>query len=60
MERAGLSPTNAAVKIPPELAGLDGIITDERLKTNRLVQYDYAYVGANLTRIKRLFDEKLR
>jgi hypothetical protein len=48
------------VKIPPELAGLDGIITDERLKTNRLVQYDYAYVGANLTRIKRLFDEKLR
>jgi putative spermidine/putrescine transport system substrate-binding protein len=60
LEKAGLSPTNTAVKIPPELAALDGIITEARLKSHQIIQYDYAYVGANLTRIKRLFDEKLR
>ncbi len=60
LEKAGLSPTNPAVKIPPELAKLDGIITEERLANNKIVQYDYAYVGANLAKMKRLFDEKLR
>jgi putative spermidine/putrescine transport system substrate-binding protein len=60
LDKAGLSPTNASVKIPAELAALDGIITEQKLKTNPLIQYDYAYVGANLTKIKRLFDEKLR
>ncbi len=60
LERAGLSPTNLAVKIPPELAKLDGIITEERIKTNPIIQYDYAYLGANLAKMKRLFSEKLR
>ena len=60
LEKAGLSPTNPTVKVPPELAKLDGIITEERLKTSPLIQYDYAFVGANLTKMKRLFDEKLR
>jgi putative spermidine/putrescine transport system substrate-binding protein len=60
LERAGLSPTNPAVTIPPDMAKLDGIITEDRLKTNKIIQYDYAYVGANLNKMKRLFDEKLR
>jgi spermidine/putrescine-binding protein len=60
LEKAGLSPTNPAVKIPPELAKLDGIITEERLATNKIIQYDYAHVGANLAKMKRLFSEKLR
>lgn len=60
LDKAGLSPTNSAVTIPPELAILDGIITEERLRTNKIVQYDYAHVGANLNQLKRLFSEKLR
>jgi putative spermidine/putrescine transport system substrate-binding protein len=60
LEKAGLSPTSPAVAIPPDLAKLDGIITPDRLKTNTIVQYDYAYVGANLAKMKRLFTEKLR
>ena len=60
LDKAGLSPTNPAVKISPELAKLDGVITEERLAANKIVQYDYAYVGANLARMKRMFDEKLR
>jgi len=60
LEKAGLSPTSPAVTIPPDLAKLEGIITPERLTTNTIVQYDYAYVGANLAKMKRLFTEKLR
>ena len=60
LDKAGLSPTSPAVKIPPDLAKLDGIITPERLKTHTIVQYDYVYVGTNLANIKRMFTEKLR
>jgi len=60
LDKAGLSPTNPGVKISPEMAKLDGVITEERLAANKIVQYDYAYVGANLARMKRMFDEKLR
>lgn len=60
LEKACLSPTNRTVSIAPELAALEGVITEERLKTHPLIQYDYAYMAQRLPEVTRMFREKLR
>lgn len=59
LTQLGLSPTNPDVPIPPEYAALEGVI-DPKKPTKPLFQYDFAYVGENLPRIRREIDQKLR
>jgi len=59
LTQLGLSPTNPDVSIPAEFASLEGVI-DPKRPTKPLFQYDFAYVGENLPRIRREIDQKLR
>ena len=59
LTQAGLSPANSQVAVPAEFTQYEGIITADRLKQNKLLKYDYGYVGSHLTAITQLITEKL-
>ncbi|MCO5089833.1 extracellular solute-binding protein [Bosea sp. (in: a-proteobacteria)] len=60
LNRMSLSPSNPNAVISPEMAALEGVVTPERLRTRRLIQYDYALVGNNLADIRKRIEERLR
>lgn len=59
LKRTGMSPTNSAVSLPPDLAKMEGVID---LKTNKrkLFLYDFAHVGSTLPALRREIDQKLK
>lgn len=58
--QGGLSPANTKVEIPADTAAFEGVITPERLKEKKLITYDYAWMGANSTKIRDAIDQKLK
>ena len=59
VKKGFFSPANRDVKIPPDLAKLEAVMTPEEAKT-RLIRYDVKWVGENIPKLKALIDRTLK
>jgi len=60
LSQVGWSPANSQITVPADFANYEGVVTAERLKTHKLVTYDYAYVGQHLPQLQQMINERVR